>query len=103
MERYTTVIEWSLQHNMHIIFRFVQRNTGGGGPLTWPDDGRSIWKDASAQDELVQAWADLAKRFKGKKGIMFVPITEPHGETPDEFAGTPTLCQRRFGTLFIRA
>ena len=49
-------------------------------PLDWPDDGRSMWKDASAQDELVQAWADLAKRFKGKKGIIFVPITEPHGD-----------------------
>ena len=85
---------------MHIIFRFGQRNTGGAA-LTWPDDGRSIWKDASAQDELVQAWADLAKRFKGKKGIMFVPITEPHGEMADELAGERSA--KRFGTPFIRA
>jgi Cellulase (glycosyl hydrolase family 5) len=102
LERYTLVIEWALQHNMHIIFRFVQRSTSGGGPLTWPDDGRSIWKDASAQDELIQAWADLAKRFKGKKGIMFVPITEPHGETPDEFANADALTKAVWNTLYPR-
>lgn len=102
LESYTTIIEWSLQHNMHIIFRFVQRNTAGGGPLTWPDDGRSIWKDASAQDELIQAWADLAKRFKGKKGIMFVPITEPHGELPDEFANADALTKAVWNTLYPR-
>ena len=102
LESYTTIIEWSLQHNMHIIFRFVQRNTFGGGPLTWPDDGRSIWKDASAQDELIQAWADLAKRFKGKKGIMFVPITEPHGELPDEFANADALTKAVWNTLYPR-
>jgi hypothetical protein len=102
LEHYSTVIEWSLQHNMHIIFRFGQRNTFGGGPLTWPDDGRSIWKDASAQDELIQAWADLAKRFKGKKGIMFVPITEPHGELPDEFANADALTKVAWNTLYPR-
>jgi Cellulase (glycosyl hydrolase family 5) len=102
LERYTLVIEWALQHNMHIIFRFVQRSTAGGGPLTWPDDGRSIWKDASAQDELIQSWADLAKRFKGKKGIMFVPITEPHGETPDEFANADALTKAVWNTLYPR-
>ena len=102
LERYTTVIEWSLQHNMHIIFRFSQRNTGGGGPLTWPDDGRSMWKDASAQDELIQAWADLAKRFKDKNGIMFVPVTEPHGETADEIAGNHALPKQVWNALYPR-
>src|SRR5262245_2462131 len=99
--RYTTVIEWSLQHNIHVILSFQQRNQGGGGPLTWPDDGRSMWTDASAQEELIQAWADLAKRFKGKKGMMFVPVTEPHGETPDD-AGNNALPKKVWNTLYPR-
>jgi hypothetical protein len=99
LERYTTVIEWSLQHNMHIILRFSQRNTGGAA-LTWPDDGRSIWKDASAQDELVHAWADLAKRFKGKEGILFDLITEPHGEMADEL--NENIPKKVWNTLYPR-
>jgi Cellulase (glycosyl hydrolase family 5) len=102
LERYTTLIEWALQHNIHVILRFGQRSTPGGGPLTWPDDGRSIWKDASAQDELIQAWADMAKRFKGKKGMMFVPLTEPHGETADEIAGNHALPKQVWNTLYPR-
>ena len=61
------------------------------GRFTGTDDGRCVWKDASAQDELIQAWADLAKRFKGKKGIMFVPITEPHREFGMTSWQTPRL------------
>jgi Cellulase (glycosyl hydrolase family 5)/FG-GAP-like repeat len=102
LERYTTVIDWALQHNIHIIIRFGQRSTAGGGPLTWPDDGRSIWKDASAQDELIQAWADLAKRFKDKKGMLFVPLTEPHGETADEIAGNHALPKQVWNNLYPR-
>ena len=102
LERYTLVIEWALQHNMHIIFRFVQRSTAGGGPLTWPDDGRSIWKDASAQDELVQAWADLAKRFKGKEGDTFVPSLSLMAKCPDEFANADALTKVAWNTLYPR-
>ena len=56
LERFTTVIDWALQHNIHIILRFTQVNLLDGEPRNWPDDGRSMWKHASAQDELVQAW-----------------------------------------------
>jgi hypothetical protein len=102
LESYTTVIDWALQHNIHIILRFSQRNTAGGGPLTWPDDGRSMWKDASAQDELVQAWADLAKRFKGRNGFIFNLVAEPHGETADEIAGNHALPKQVWNTLYPR-
>src|SRR5262249_852854 len=54
LERYTTVIEWALQHNIHVIIRFSQ-SWFPDPTLDWPDDGRSMWKDASAQNELVQA------------------------------------------------
>ena len=102
LERFTTVIDWALQHNIHIILRFSQVNLLDGEPRNWPDDGRSMWKNASAQDELVQAWADLAKRFKGRKGIIFVPATEPHGTTPDEIAGNHALPKKVWNTLYPR-
>ena len=102
LERFTTVIDWALQHNIHFIVAFTQRNTPGGGPLTWPDDGRSMWKDASAQDELVQAWADLAKHFRGRDGVIFDLVNEPHGETPDEIAGNHALPKQVWNTLYPR-
>jgi hypothetical protein len=42
LERYTTVIDWALQHNIHIVVRFSQRNTAGGGPAyqLFETDGR---------------------------------------------------------------
>jgi hypothetical protein len=102
LNRYTTVIDWALQHNIHFIISFSQRNTAGGGPLTWPDDGRSMWKDASAQDELVQAWADLAIHFRGRKGVIFDLVNEPHGETADEIAGNHALPKKVWNTLYPR-
>lgn len=99
LKRFTTVIDRALQQNIHFIICF---NPSPPPPFHWPDDRRSLWKDASAQDELVQAWRDLAKHFKGRKGIIFELINEPAGITADEIAGT-TLYQNRFRTLFTPA
>ena len=102
LKRFTTVIDWALQHNVYVIINF---NPYSSFPLpggNWPDDGRSLWKDASAQDELLQAWADLAKHYKGRKGIIFDLINEPHGITADEIAGNHALPKKVWNTLYPR-
>ena len=102
LERFTTVIDWALQQNIHFIIAFNPYSSYPPPPFNWPDDGRSLWKDASAQDELVQAWTDLAKHFKGRKGIIFDLINEPHGITPDEINGNHALPKQVWNTLYPR-
>jgi hypothetical protein len=97
LARYTTVIDWALQHNVNIIVRF-HPTIWSNHSLDWPDDGRSLWRHASAQDELVQAWADLARRFKGRKGMIFDPVTEPHNTVPEEYV----LATQTWNTLYPR-
>lgn len=99
LERSASVIDWALQRNMHVILRFHQINAFPPPFGIWPDDGRILWTDASAQNELVQAWADLAKHFKGKKGIIFNLLTEPNPWTevvPQDFV------QQVWNTLYPR-
>ena len=65
LERFTTVIDWALQQNIHFIIAFNPYSSYPPPPFNWPDDGRSLWKDASAQDELVQAWTGSGQTFQG--------------------------------------
>jgi hypothetical protein len=102
LERFTTVIDWALQHNIHFIVCFNPYYVFPPPAADWPDDGRSLWKNLSAQDELVQAWADLAKHFKGKKGIIFDLINEPHGITQDEINGNHALPKKVWNALYPR-
>lgn len=85
------VIEWCLSNNVHVMLCFssfliwpVSRN--------WPeDDGRSLWRDASAQSELMAAWAALAERFKGRPGLIFEILNEPQPHYPGSPNGDERL------------
>jgi hypothetical protein len=112
LDKYGAVIEWALKHNVHVSLRFIQFSNYPRTPFRiWPDDGRILWTDASAQDEFVQAWADLARRFKGRKGVLFNLLTEPspHGfeiETGDPFTTnvrTQDFVYRAWNALYPRA
>jgi len=99
LERSASVIDWALQHNMHVILRFQTISVVPAPFRIWPDDGRILWTDDSAQDELVQAWADLAKHFKGKKGFIFNLMTEPQ---PWRDAIPQDIGQQVWNTLILR-
>jgi len=100
LEQYVSVMDWALQRNMHVILRFHTIEIYPRTPFRiWPDDGRVLWTDASAQDEFVQAWADLAKHFKGKKGIIFNLLTEPQ---PWRDAIPQDIGQQVWNTLILR-
>jgi hypothetical protein len=80
------VIEWSLRHNVHVILAI---NTFGFWPATgasWPDDGRSLWTDPSAQDELVDAWHHIALTYRGRPGLLFELLNEPHNLAGEDYA-----------------
>lgn len=92
LQRYIPLINWALKHHVYVNLRFNQVNSWPDQAKTiWPeDDGRSLWQDASAQDELIQAWTDIAKRFKGRLGLLFNVVTEPQSTDSTEInAGLP--------------
>jgi len=86
LERLGSVIEWSLQHNVHVI---LAANNFGFWPAmsaSWPDDGRSLWTNAAAQDELVDAWRSIALAYKGRPGVLFELLNEPHNLANQDYA-----------------
>ena len=101
LKRFTTVIDWALQHNVYVIINF---NPYSSFPLpggNWPDDGRSLSKDASAQDELLQAWADV-EHYKGRRGSFSISLMSLMASRQTRSPET-TRYQKRVGTLFTRA
>jgi hypothetical protein len=102
LQRYISLIDWALQHHVYVNLRFNQVNTWSGQPrAVWPyDDGRSLWRDASAQDELIQAWTDIAKQFKGRKELLFNVLTEPQATDTAETSGG--LIWRAWDDLYPR-
>jgi hypothetical protein len=99
LNRWATVIDWALQNDIYVVVAF---NPYVWNADDWPDDGRSLWKDESARVELVQAWADLAKRFKGIDGLIFDLVNEPHGTTADEINGNHALPKQVWNDLYPR-
>lgn len=76
------VIDWCLAHDVHVILCF---STFLLWPVVknWPEeDGRYLWTDAAAQQEVADAWAALARKFKGQAGILFELMNEPQSHTP---------------------
>ena len=102
LKRFIQVIDWSLDHNVYVILAFNPYYNWPPPAANWPDDGRSIWKHDSAQDELVQAWADLANHFKGSKGIIFDLFNEPHGISDDEVDNDHDLPKQVWNNLYPR-
>lgn len=99
LNRWATVIDWALQNDIYVVVAF---NPYVWNADDWPDDGRSLWKDESARVELVQAWANLAKRFKGIDGLIFDLVNEPHGTTADEINGNHALPKQVWNDLYPR-
>jgi hypothetical protein len=102
LEHYTPLINWALQHHVYVNLRFNQVRNYPGQPFAlWPyDDGRSLWQDASAQDELIQAWTHMAKHFKGEDGLLFNVVTEPATRETTETQGG--LIWRAWNDLYPR-
>ena len=102
LQRYIPLIDWALKHHVYVNLRFNQVNSWPGQPKTiWPeDDGRSLWQDATAQDELIQAWTDIAKQFKGQVGLLFNVVTEP--QTTDTTETSGGLVWRAWNDLYPR-
>lgn len=101
-KRFETLIEWLLARHVHVILA-INLYYGWPPPAAdWPDDGRSLWKDASAQDELVEAWKVLAQKYRGRPGLIFNLLSEPHGIAPDEIDGDHALPKRVWNQLYPR-
>src|SRR5262249_52642433 len=83
LDEWGGLVDWCLANDLAVI---VSIDTYFSYPVDrqWPDDGRSLWKDDSAQDELIDAWGALTTRFSGRPNVFFDVLNEPHGTLPDE-------------------
>lgn len=99
LNRYSLLIDWAMRNNIYVIVNF---NPYPYDADDWPDDGRSLWKDESARLELVDAWAEIAKRFAGQAGFIFDLVNEPHGISDDEIEGNHNLPKQVWNSLYPR-
>lgn len=98
LKQWESMLTWCDANNIFVIFTVnLEQNYPSYG--AWPGDGRSLWKDASAQSEFVAAWSSLATRFAGTAGMIFDLLNEPHGITTDEIAGNHALPKAVWNTL----
>ena len=86
LRRMRDVIDWALGRNIHVILAFNNFVPWPAPERRWPDDGRSLWGDRSAQDELVEAWRSIARAYQGRAGLLFELMNEPHNSAIEGYA-----------------
>ena len=102
LKRYIDLINWANERNVYVIVNFNPYYAWPPPAANWPDDGRSLWSSDSAQNELIDAWKDLAKRYKGRPGIIFDLINEPHGLSHEEMDNFDEMTKRAWNSLYPR-
>lgn len=102
LKQWSQLIPWALERNIRVV---LTMDLSIGWPLqaTWPENIRSFWRDADAQREFVAAWVALAKQFKGKPGIVFDLLNEPHGVVPEDVDGNHQWPKRVWNQLYPKA
>jgi len=93
-----TLIDWCLSQRMHVILA-VTLDVNWPARGVWPDDGRALWSDPSAQAEFVEAWSELAQQFAGVQGIVFELLNEPQGRTDAEIDNNHALAKDAWNQL----
>lgn len=101
LKLWAALIDWCLTKNVYVILT-INLEIGYPAYGVWPSDGRSIWKDASAQDEFIAAWSALTTRFAGRAGVLFDLMNEPHGIAADEVANNHALPKAVWNSLHAR-
>lgn len=86
LRRLGAVIEWALLNQVHVILAFNHYAPWPSPERRWPDDGRSLWRDRSARDELVDAWRSIARTWRGRAGLLFQLMNEPHNTGREDYA-----------------
>jgi len=93
-----TLIDWCLSQRMHVVLAAtLDVNWPSRG--VWPDDGRALWSDPSAQAEFVEAWGELAQQYLGVKGIVFDLLNEPQGRTAGEIDNNHAVAKDAWNLL----
>jgi len=93
-----TLIDWCLSKRMHVVLA-VTLDVNWPSRGVWPDDGRALWSDPSAQAEFVEAWGELAQQYAGVQGIVFDLLNEPQGRTPAEINGNHAVAKDAWNLL----
>ena len=101
LDTYGNLVEYLLANKIHVV---LVLNTTFLYPAvhTWPDDGRTLFSSASAQQEVVDAWASLAERYKGRPGLVFDLLNEPRGTSDAELANDSAIAIARWSELSQR-
>jgi len=93
-----TLIDWCLSQRMHVVLAAtLDVNWPSRG--VWPDDGRALWSDPSAQAEFVEAWGELAQKYLGVQGIVFDLLNEPQGRTAGEIDNNHAVAKDAWNLL----
>jgi hypothetical protein len=93
-----TLIDWCLSQRMHVVLAAtLDVNWPSRG--VWPDDGRALWSDPSAQAEFVEAWGELAQQYLGVQGIVFDLLNEPQGRTAGEIDNNHAVAKDAWNLL----
>lgn len=101
LEKWERLIGWCLARRIYVQIEVMHFITWPVNRV-WPDDGRSLWSDATAQSELVEAIVAIAAKYQGVQGVILSPLTEPHGTTPGEIAGDHALPRSVWDGLYKR-
>lgn len=101
LQEWNGLVDWCLSKNIYVMFA-LSLQIGYPKTSSWPDDGRHLWTDAAAQDELVAAWVALARRYAGRLGLVFDLFNEPHGLTASEVAGDHAVPKAAWNAIYPR-
>jgi hypothetical protein len=101
LNSYGDLVETLLAKNMIVILALDTYFTYPASH-TWPDDGATLWSNPKAQQEVVDMWASLATRYKGRSGLIFDLMNEPHGVSAAELKDDHLVARTQWDALSKR-
>ena len=102
LKQWSQLIPWALERGIHVVLT-MDLSIGWPVQAAWPGEGRSFWRDAQAQDDFIAAWVAIAGDFKGRTGIVFDLLNEPHGVLDEDVQGNHAVPKKVWNSLYPRA
>lgn len=102
LAQWSRLIPWALERGIYVVLT-MDLSIGWPVQAAWPGAGRSFWRDAQAQADFIAAWVAIAEEFKGRTGIVFDLLNEPHGVLDEDVQGNHAVPKTVWNSLYPRA